>query len=124
MDSNKAKVQKLKDATKPPVNQAARKFHTNEEFDLTIYFLIFAAFVLIIAAILLYNSSNDSSTSFKYFIITLLILAMLLLMTVGWDKDQISPAVGLFGTISGYLLGKTDLTAPPPKKNINTQNPE
>jgi uncharacterized membrane protein YhaH (DUF805 family) len=104
---------------KPKLDSNAKSFHTPDETVLTIYFLIFGLLVLIIAAFLLNKSTHDSSTSFKYFIIVLLILGMLLLITIGLDKDQISPAVGLFGTISGYLLGKTDLSAPASKTNKN-----
>lgn len=84
-------------------------YRTNEEMSLTIYFLIFGAFVLSIASILMYKYSHEPEITFKYFIITLLIIGMLLLIIIGLNQDQISPAVGLFGTIAGYLLGKTDL---------------
>ncbi|WDF61033.1 hypothetical protein PQ462_06615 [Flavobacterium sp. KACC 22758] len=39
--------------------------------------------------------------------ITLLIVAGLFLITAGYSQQQITPIVGLLGTISGYLLGKS-----------------
>jgi len=105
---------------KPKLNPNAEAFHTPDELRLTLYFLFFGSFVLIIAAILLYKFSTDSNTTFKYFIIILLILGMLLLIAIGLDKDQISPAVGLFGTIAGYLLGKTDLAGSVVQKKVDS----
>ncbi len=93
---------------KPTENVSAKSFHTPNEMELTIYYLIFGFTVLLITAFLLHKSSIDSHTTFKYFIIVLLILSMLLLIATGLNNDQIAPAVGLFGTIAGYLLGKTD----------------
>lgn len=91
-------------------NPNAKAFHTPNEIELTVYYLVFGFIVLIITAFLLHKSSIDSHTTFKYFIIVLLILSMLLLIATGLNNDQIAPAVGLFGTIAGYLLGKTDFT--------------
>lgn len=91
-----------------PSSTSVQRFRTQEEEVLTIEFLIFGTVVLIMACLLLLKFSSDCNVAFKYFIIVLLILGMLLLMAIGYDTNQISPAVGLFGTIAGYLLGKTD----------------
>ena len=89
-------------------NKIKGSYRTDEEMSLTIYFLVFGAFVISIASILMYKFSHEPEITFKYFIITLLVIGMLLLIIIGLNQDQISPAVGLFGTIAGYLLGKTD----------------
>ena len=89
-------------------SSGVKSFLTNEERMLTILFLGFGVLVLIMACVLLIKFSNDCNIAFKYFIIVLLILGMLVLIPVGYSNDQISPAVGLFGTIAGYLLGKTE----------------
>jgi hypothetical protein len=38
--------------------------------------------------------------------VTLIIVGTLFAITAGFDSNQIAPAMGLFGTIAGYLLGK------------------
>ena len=121
-DINKPVAAKNDVIRKTKLSENAKSFHTPNETELTIYFLIFGSFVLIIAAYLLHHSSVDSNNTFKYFIIILLILGMLILVAIGLDKDQITPAVGLFGTIAGYLLGKTD--TPPPSVNKITPSSE
>ena len=83
-------------------------FHTLEEKSMTIFLLVFSIIVLMIASVLLYKFSSEAHVAFKYFIIVLLVLGMLILIPIGYDHDQLSPAVGLFGTIAGYLLGKSD----------------
>ena len=94
-------------------NSKVKDFRTKEENSLTILFVGFSLVVLIMACILLTKFSQDCNVAFKYFIIVLLIMGMLILIPVGYNNEQISPAVGLFGTIAGYLLGKTESS---PKK--------
>ena len=44
---------------------------------------------------------------------TLFILtSVLVLVVAGYTKDQMAPAMGLLGTIAGYLLGKSDTVRP------------
>lgn len=40
--------------------------------------------------------------------VPLIVVAAVFLMVVGYDDDQLTPIVGLLGTIAGYLLGRTD----------------
>jgi hypothetical protein len=40
--------------------------------------------------------------------VPLIVVAAVFLMVVGYDDQQLTPIVGLLGTIAGYLLGKTD----------------
>ncbi|HKQ07329.1 MAG TPA: hypothetical protein VJ464_19545 [Blastocatellia bacterium] len=44
----------------------------------------------------------------RTFGVTLIIMGSLLLIAVGFDSIQIAPAMGLFGTIAGYLLGRVE----------------
>lgn len=40
--------------------------------------------------------------------LTLVVVAGLFLITAGYSENQAAPMVGLLGTITGYLLGKSD----------------
>jgi hypothetical protein len=44
----------------------------------------------------------------RLFTVTMIIIGTLALIAIGYSSQQIAPALGLFGTILGYLLGKTD----------------
>jgi membrane associated rhomboid family serine protease len=54
----------------------------------------------------------------RTYTITLIIVGTMFLITAGYNSDQISPAMALFGTIAGYLLGRIDQqTTPKPEEN-------
>ncbi|MEZ5103776.1 MAG: hypothetical protein R2757_04735 [Draconibacterium sp.] len=76
------------------------------EFTLSILVLIFAFLVLGMVIYLVKVNKIESENSIKIVLITLIITATLFLITAGYSNDQIAPAVGLLGTIAGYLLGK------------------
>lgn len=40
--------------------------------------------------------------------ILFVIIATMVLITAGYNNEQIAPAFGLFGTIVGYILGRSD----------------
>lgn len=42
----------------------------------------------------------------RVYSITLIVVGTLFSITAGFDSNQIAPAMGLFGTIAGYLLGR------------------
>jgi len=42
----------------------------------------------------------------KLLAVTLIVISTLFIITAGFDSEQIAPAMGLFGTIAGYMLGR------------------
>jgi hypothetical protein len=44
----------------------------------------------------------------RLFTVTMVVIGTLALIAIGYSSQQIAPALGLFGTILGYLLGRTD----------------
>ncbi|SDW63394.1 hypothetical protein [Nitrosomonas communis] len=73
---------------------------------LSISVLAFAVIVLVLCTILLWRSNASASEVLKVFgIISIIGLSALLLIT-GFSNEQLTPIVGLFGAIAGYLLGK------------------
>ncbi|HKU76751.1 MAG TPA: hypothetical protein VJR02_22770 [Pyrinomonadaceae bacterium] len=44
----------------------------------------------------------------RSFGLTLVIVGTVFFIVAGFDSEQIAPAIGLFGTIAGYMLGKTE----------------
>lgn len=85
---------------------------SNFEFWLTIGVMIFGS-VFLFAEFLLLRSivHNKTEEILKVLLVTLIVISTLILITSGFSNDQIAPALGLFGTIAGYLLGKSDSTS-------------
>jgi hypothetical protein len=79
---------------------------TRLEFQLSIIVLIFGVLIILFEIFLIRSKKIGSEDSVKFVTITLIIISTLFLITAGYSNDQIAPAVGLLGTIAGYLLGR------------------
>jgi hypothetical protein len=76
------------------------------EFYLSIIVLVFGIVVILLEVLLIRSNKIAAEDTIKFVTITLIITSTLFLITAGYDNDQIAPAVGLLGTIAGYLLGR------------------
>ena len=83
---------------------------SDREFWLTIIVVIFGIAVLILEYSLLKSviGKNDELIS-RTILASLIIVGTLVLIAAGLSSADIAPALGLFGTIAGYLLGRSDL---------------
>lgn len=88
-------------------------FITNKEAILSFFVLISLLLVLTIEIWLIKVVKINSDAAIKLILVSLVIMAALLLIMGGYSDKTIAPAFGLFGTIAGYILGKTD----GPRKN-------
>lgn len=52
----------------------------------------------------------------RIFVITILIFGSLLVAAADFGSDNLTPLIGFFGTIAGYILGRGDRPAPETKK--------
>ncbi|MDT7830110.1 hypothetical protein RQM65_15690 [Pricia sp. S334] len=86
------------------------------EFRLSLSILGFGLVVILLEIFLIKIRKINSEDTIKFITITLIIIATLFLITAGYSNDQIAPAVGLLGTIAGYLLGRI--------QNVNSKNGE
>lgn len=84
------------------------------EIIMGIAILIFGIAVLAAQFFQQRRSQDFSADSImKTTIVTLIVIGTLLMITMGLSSQQIAPALGLFGTIAGYLLGKRDSVETP-----------
>lgn len=74
--------------------------------------LLFGLIISIIAAALIKNGKNSDSVLRTLGTITIIISA-LFLVVAGYSDKQISPVIGLLGTIAGYILGKSNSESKP-----------
>lgn len=66
----------------------------------------FMAFALLLAAVLLWRAGASGVQVLRVFGILTIVGLSALLLFVGYSNDQLTPIVGLFGAIAGYLLGR------------------
>jgi hypothetical protein len=85
------------------------------ELRLTIVILVFALAALTILYLLV-RKEQASPFVLRIFVITILVFGSLLVVSTGYVTEQITPVIGFFGTIAGYLLGRGDRPngTPPP----------
>jgi membrane glycosyltransferase len=93
------------------------KFMKAPEFIICILLISFAVLISMLQVVLFLKGKLSSFQIGRLMMITLIIFSILFLIAAGYSNDQIAPAIGLLGTIAGYLLGKS---SNPNNKNSNT----
>lgn len=68
--------------------------------------LIFTVIGLVLATTLLWRGNAAPQFVLKVFGVLFIIGLSAFLLVVGYSNAQLTPIVGLFGAIAGYLLGK------------------
>lgn len=84
------------------------------EFLLSVSVLLFGVFVL-------RQLRSKTEDSLQTYGLTLIVIATIFAMTAHFDGTQIAAAMGLFGTIAGYILGRR---VPPTLHNSGSQTKE
>lgn len=82
-------------------------FHTNQEMILTGMILAFALLSLGFLYLAVRTGRADSFF-LRIYVITIIIFGTLLVVSSAYTTSQIAPVVGLFGTIAGYVLGRSE----------------
>lgn len=73
---------------------------------LAIGVLGFSCMALIMATALLWRSAAPPHQVLRVFGVITIVGFSALLLVAGYSSEQLTPIVGLFGAIAGYLLGK------------------
>lgn len=68
--------------------------------------LVFTVITLVLASVLLWRKGAPAQLVVKVFGLLVILGLSTLLLVVGYSNEQLTPIVGLFGAIAGYLLGK------------------
>jgi hypothetical protein len=66
----------------------------------------FSCLALLVSAALLWRAQASPSQVLRTTGVTCILGFSALLLVVGFDNQQLTPIVGLFGAIAGYLLGR------------------
>jgi hypothetical protein len=83
-----------------------KTFLSDFEFWLSAEILLFGFGVIGLEYLILRHTKLTAEEALRVYAVTLIIVGTLFAITAGFDSNQIAPAMGLFGTIAGYLLGK------------------
>ena len=85
----------------------AGDFFSLGEFQLTLIIFLFGLIALGVFTLLL-RSGRATPYVMRIFVIIILIFGTLLVVSSSYSTEQIAPVVGFFGTIAGYLLGRSE----------------
>lgn len=105
----------------PPTNiqptevPTVKKIISSMEFWMSAMVLLFGLLVFLLEYLVL-TKNNLEITSYNIlsiFSITLIVIGTMFLLTSAYSVRQIAPAMGLFGTIAGYLLGRGSIKKGP-----------
>lgn len=77
------------------------------EIELTLIIFIFG---LIAVGVFYFLAQNKQVTPhlMRLYVIIILVFGSLLVVSSGYATAQIAPVIGFFGTIAGYLLGRSE----------------
>ena|SRR5215213_5636915 len=93
----------------PPPVPPAFDSTSGYEYRLTILIIVCALGVLLMLFFLLLRVRNlKADDMLRTFGVVLIIMGTLFLIAAGYSAMQIASALGLFGTIAGYLVGRSE----------------
>ena len=93
-----------------PKTESKTQLLIDHTYQLSISLLIFTAATMALMAYLLYLRIPAASIMKVYGTFTIVCVAAFLVIA-GYSETQIAPIIGLFGTVIGYILGKTSSTS-------------
>lgn len=79
---------------------------SNKETALSVAVLAFGFALSVMQVAIMRSSKFRPGDVIKLFGLTFIVTAVLFIITAGYGAEQIAPAMGLFGTVAGYILGR------------------
>jgi uncharacterized membrane protein YfcA len=111
IDTNEFKEVKKEQVSQNPGTSVNNRVYelkplSSWEFMLSLIVLGFGMIVILFEVFLIMKQKISAENTVRFIVVTLIITSTLFLITAGYDNNQIAPAMGLLGTIAGYLLGR------------------
>jgi MFS family permease len=97
-----------------------------QESTMVAAFILFGLIVVVMQFVLFYRAREQISATdvTRSFVTTLVVIAVVALVGLGYNAQQIQPAIALFGTIIGYFVGReTRPTMAAPARGTNDSTP-
>lgn len=83
---------------------------THDAMTISASVLIFGAFLIGLASIAMFRGAAASTVLRVYGMLTIIVMSVFLVVA-GYDAQQMSPVIGLLGTLAGYLVGRSSSSA-------------
>jgi len=90
----------------PAVPVSSSHFLSSTEGELTLAVIGLGILVIVAMFFVLRSKNASADDAIRGYSITLIIIGTMVLICAGYSNNQIAPAMGLFGTLAGYLLGR------------------
>lgn len=87
----------------PPAGQA---YLSSREGALALVVIGLGLAFMVALSVILFRKDVSADDAIRGYALVLIIVGTMVLICAGYSNDQIAPAVGLFGTIAGYLIGR------------------
>lgn len=91
---------------------------THDAMTISASVLIFGAFLIGLASIAMFRGAPAATVLRVYGMLTIIVMAVFLVVA-GYDAQQMSPVIGLLGTLAGYLVGRATTPASEEKKHVS-----
>jgi len=94
----------------PSAAEALRQsgdFFSLGELRLTLFIFVFGLISMGLFY-MMHRSGKATPYTLRIFVIIILVFGTLLVVSSAYSTEQIAPVVGFFGTIAGYLVGRSD----------------
>ena len=102
----------------PPQGEALGLYNPIDQvsFWLAMLFLAFGVLVIVLQLLALSRVAHLTADDVvKNCALTLVVIASVVLLIAGYNSQQLGPVFGLFGTMIGYVLGRTSVPHPKPE---------
>jgi glycerol uptake facilitator-like aquaporin len=76
------------------------------EGELSLIIVGLGVVVIIALSVVLRKKESSAEDVVRAYALVLILIGTMVLICAGYSNDQIAPAMGLFGTVAGYLLGR------------------
>jgi hypothetical protein len=86
--------------------QLGANFLSRTEGELSLLVIALGLIVIVALFFTLRSKQASADDAIRAYTVTLIITGTMVLICAGYSNDQIAPAMGLFGTVAGYLLGR------------------
>jgi hypothetical protein len=91
-----------------PTSSSKGHYPTSREFIITLLVSTVGLIALVMEFFMLRGLPKlKAEDILRVFAVTLILVGTLFFIAAGFDSTQIAPAMGLFGTVAGYLLGRS-----------------
>ena len=93
---------------------------THDAMTISASVLIFGALLIVLASVAMFRGAPAATVLRVYGMLTIIVMAVFLVVA-GYDAQQMSPVIGLLGTLAGYLVGRSASSVTDTHKGVDAK---